>query len=421
MEQYIRRNVYLQKLIDRRQNSAVKVITGPRRCGKSWLLSRVFKDYLIQDGVPEENIIIVSFDMDDETNQSALSDKDKLKDYLYERITRPDEEYYVFLDEVQELGGFEKVVNGLNNKSNVDVYITGSNSKMLSKDINTIFRGRSDEIRCYPFSFKEFCTGRSEPVNELWKEYYTYGGLPALRNYRTPQLKAQYLRKLWNDTYLNDVIERHNIANTVAFGALVDGLCSSIGSLSNPTKIKNSLQTLQHVKLDEETVGKYLEYLEDAYLFEGAKRYDIKGKEYYKSIKKYYCSDIGLRNVRLNFRQQEISHIMENVIFNELKSRDYMVDVGMVESRKRENGKSQYRQYEVDFIATNGFDKYYIQSAFAIPTKEKRRQELNALKKIDDSFQKIVIVGDDIATYTDDDGIIFMGLFQFLMNNDILK
>lgn len=421
MEQYIRRDVYLQKLIDRRQNSAVKVITGPRRCGKSWLLSRVFKDYLIQDGVPEENIIIVSFDMDDETNQSALSDKDKLKTYLYERITRPDEEYYVFLDEVQELKDFEKVVNGLNNKSNVDVYITGSNSKMLSKDINTIFRGRSDEIRCYPFSFKEFCTGRSEPVNELWKEYYTYGGLPALRNYRTPQLKAQYLRKLWNDTYLNDVIERHNIANTVAFGALVDGLCSSIGSLSNPTKIKNSLQTLQHVKLDEETVGKYLEYLEDAYLFEGAKRYDIKGKEYYQSIKKYYCSDIGLRNVRLNFRQQEISHIMENVIFNELKSRDYMIDVGMVESRKRENGKSQYRQYEVDFIATNGFDKYYIQSAFAIPTEEKRRQELNALKKIDDSFQKIVIVGDDIATYTDDDGIIFMGLFQFLMNNDILK
>ncbi len=421
MEQYIRRNVYLQKLIDRRQNSAVKVITGPRRCGKSWLLSRVFKDYLIQDGVPEENIIIVSFDIDDETNQSALSDKDKLKDYLYERITRPDEEYYVFLDEVQELKDFEKVVNGLNNKSNVDVYITGSNSKMLSKDINTIFRGRSDEIRCYPFSFKEFCTGRSESVNELWKEYYTYGGLPALRNYRTPQLKAQYLRKLWNDTYLNDVIERHNIANTVAFGALVDGLCSSIGSLSNPTKIKNSLQTLQHVRLDEETVGKYLEYLEDAYLFEGAKRYDIKGKEYYQSIKKYYCSDIGLRNVRLNFRQQEISHIMENVIFNELKSRDYMVDVGMVESRKRENGKSQYRQYEVDFIATNGFDKYYIQSAFAIPTEEKRRQELNALKKIDDSFQKIVIVGDDIATYTDDDGIIFMGLFQFLMNKDILK
>ena len=421
MEQYIRRDVYLQKLIDRRQNSAVKVITGPRRCGKSWLLSRVFKDYLIQDGVPEENIIIVSFDIDDETNQSALSDKDKLKDYLYERITRPDEEYYVFLDEVQELKDFEKVVNGLNNKSNVDVYITGSNSKMLSKDINTIFRGRSDEIRCYPFSFKEFCTGRSESVNELWKEYYTYGGLPALRNYRTPQLKAQYLRKLWNDTYLNDVIERHNIANTVAFGALVDGLCSSIGSLSNPTKIKNSLQTLQHVRLDEETVGKYLEYLEDAYLFEGAKRYDIKGKEYYQSIKKYYCSDIGLRNVRLNFRQQEISHIMENVIFNELKSRDYMVDVGMVESRKRENGKSQYRQYEVDFIATNGFDKYYIQSAFAIPTEEKRRQELNALKKIDDSFQKIVIVGDDIATYTDDDGIIFMGLFQFLMNKDILK
>lgn len=421
MKEYKDRPIYLQMILEYRHNSNVKIITGPRRCGKSWLLSRIYKNYLIEDGVPEENIIMVSFDLEDEDNKSELTDKDLLKTYLYERITDPNQQYYVFLDEIQEVDGFEKLVNGLNNKRNVDVYVTGSNAHMLSSDINTIFRGRGDEIRCNPYTFKEFCAGRNEPINELWKEYYTYGGLPALVEYRTPIAKTKYLKRLWTTTYLKDIVEKNNVTNIPAMSAIVDALSSSIGSLTNPTNIKNTLQSVQHIKIDEETVGNYLGYLEDAYLFSGAKRYDIKGKEYFKSFAKYYCCDIGLRNVRLNFRQQEISHIMENIIYNELSSRGYLVDVGMVESREMRNGKSQYIQYEVDFIATNGIDKYYIQSAYAIENEEKRQQELRSFKKIDDSFQKIVIVGDDIATYTNDDGIIFMGLFQFLMNGDILK
>ncbi len=421
MKDYKDRPIYLQMILEYRHNSNVKIITGPRRCGKSWLLSRIYKNYLIEDGVPEENIIMVSFDLEDEDNKSELADKDLLKAYLYERLTDPNQQYYVFLDEIQEVDGFEKLVNGLNNKRNVDVYVTGSNAHMLSSDINTIFRGRGDEIRCNPYTFKEFCAGRNESVNELWKEYYTYGGLPALVEYRTPIAKTKYLKRLWTTTYLKDIVEKNNVTNIPAMSAIVDALSSSIGSLTNPTNIKNTLQSVQHIKIDEETVGNYLGYLEDAYLFSGAKRYDIKGKEYFKSFAKYYCCDIGLRNVRLNFRQQEISHIMENIIYNELSSRGYLVDVGMVESREMRNGKSQYIQYEVDFIATNGIDKYYIQSAYAIENEEKRQQELRSFKKIDDSFQKIVIVGDDIATYTNDDGIIFMGLFQFLMNGDILK
>lgn len=421
MKEYKDRPIYLQRLLEFRHNSNVKIITGPRRCGKSWLLSRIYKDYLMEEGVPEENIIMVSFDLDDENNQSELTNREILKSYLYERITAPDRQYYVFLDEIQEVDGFEKLVNGLNNKRNVDVYITGSNAHLLSSDINTIFRGRGDEIRCNPYSFKEFCSDRDEPISELWKEYYTFGGLPALTQYHTPVAKANYLKRLWDTTYLKDVIDKHRVINKTALSAMVDALSSAIGSLTNPTKIKNTLQSVQHIKIDEETLGNYLEYLEDAYLFSGAKRYNIKGKEYFRSIKKYYCCDIGLRNVRLNFRQQEITHIMENVIYNELLSRGYLVDVGMIEAREMRNGKSEYVQYEVDFIATNGIDKYYIQSAFAIESEEKRLQELRSLRKIEDSFRKIVIVGNDIVTYTDDNGIVFMGLFQFLMNDNVLK
>ena len=421
MAGYIPRDVYLQKLIDSRLSGDVKVVTGPRRCGKSWLLTRLYKDYLIADGVPEEDIIIVSLDMDDENNQSELTDKEKLKAYLYGKITDPKRTYYVMLDEIQEVDGFEKLVNGLRNKENVDVYVTGSNAKFLSKEISTIFRDRGQEIRCNPFSFKEFCTGRTEPFNELWKEYYTYGGMPGLLRRKTQLQKANYLQDLWRKTYISDILDRYDIENEVALEAIADGLCSSIGSLTNPTKMANSLQSIQNIKIDEETVKKYLGYICDFFLFEGARRYDIKGKDYYKSFKKYYCVDVGLRNARLNFRQQEITHIMENVIYNELRSRDYLVDVGLIESREMRDGKSEYIQYEVDFIATNGIDKYYIQSAYAMPTEEKQQQELKSLKKIGDSFQKIVIQGDDIATYTNEDGIIFMGLHQFLMNSDILK
>lgn len=421
MEKYVQRDIYLQKLIDSRLNGDVKVVTGPRRCGKSWLLTRLYKDFLIADGVPEEDIIIVSLDLDDENNQSELADKDKLKDYLYSKITDPSKTYYVMLDEIQEVDGFEKLVNGLRNKEYVDVYVTGSNAKLLSKEISTIFRDRGHEIRCNPFSFKEFCSGRSENLRELWQEYYTYGGMPGLRRRKTRLQKAAYLQELWRKTYMTDIRDRYPIENETALEALTDGLCSSIGSLSNSNKIANSLKSIRNIKISEETVKRYLDYICDSFLFEGALRFNIKGKEYYKSFRKYYCVDLGLRNARLNFRQQEITHIMENIIYNELRARDYLVDVGVIESREMRQGNSQYIQYEVDFIATNGIDKYYIQSAYAQPTEEKREQELKSLKKIDDSFQKIVIVGDDIATYTNADGIIIMGLFQFLMNTDILK
>lgn len=421
MAGYIQRDVYLQKLINSREDGSAKVVTGPRRCGKSWLLTRLYKDYLIADGVPEEDIIIVSLDIDDENNQSELADREKLKSYLYGRITDPKRMYYVMLDEIQEVDGFEKLVNGLREKDNVDVYVTGSNAKLLSKDISTIFRDRGEEIRCNPFSFKEFITGRKESFSDLWKEYYTFGGMPGLLRRRTPLQKANYLQDLWRKTYITDIIDRYHIENGVALEAIADGLCSSIGSLTNPTKMAHSLKSIQNIKIDEETVQKYLGYICDSFLFEGARRYDIKGKDYYKSFKKYYCVDVGLRNARLNFRQQEITHIMENVIYNELRARDYMVDVGLIASREMRNGKSEYIQYEVDFIVTNGIDKFYIQSAYAMSDENKKNQELSSLKRIGDSFQKIVIQGDDIATYTNDDGIIFMGLHQFLMNSDILK
>jgi hypothetical protein len=412
---YIKRETYLQKLIARMNNGEVKIVTGPRRCGKSWLLKRIFKDYLLANGVSKENIIIVSFDLDDEEEiYGDLTERSALKEFLYSRITSPDTNYYVILDEVQEVDGFEKIVNGLNAKDNVDVYITGSNSHFLSSDIRTIFRGRSDEVRVYPLSFKEFRSNRTEPVNELWKEYYTYGGMPGLLHHRTSEQKVAYLQRLWNKTYLDDVVERNHVKNREALSALADALCSSIGSLTNPSRISNVLQSLQKEKIASETIANYIEYLEDAFLFEGAKRFNIKGNKYFESIKKYYAVDVGLRNAKLNFRQQEITHIMENVVYNELRMKGFSVDVGLVESREMRDGKLTYVQYEIDFIAQNGMDKYYIQSAFKMDDEEKREQELRSLLKVDDSFKKIVIVGDDIATYTNDKGVVFMGLFQFL-------
>ena len=415
MEQYIQRERYLRQLIARRENGEIKIITGPRRCGKSWLLNRIYKDYLIGEGVPGENIIIVSLDTDDEEEFGDLTDRHTLKSYIYNRMLSADSHYYIILDEVQEVEGFEKLVNGLNAKDNTDIYITGSNSHFLSSDIKTIFRGRGDEIRVYPFSFKEFCTDRKEPVSELWKEYYTYGGMPGLLKQHTPEQKVAYLQRLWNKTYLDDVVERHHVKNREALSAMADALCSSIGSLTNSNRISNVLKSVQNMKIDSETISNYITYLEEAFLFEGSKRYNIKGNKYYDSIKKYYAVDVGLRNAKLNFRQQEVTHIMENVIYNELRMSGFAVDVGLVEVREMRDGKLTYIQYEVDFIANNGTDKYYIQSAFAIDDEEKRQQELNSLLKIDDSFRKIVIVGNDIAEYTDDKGIRFMGLFQFLL------
>jgi hypothetical protein len=420
MNLYISRKTYLQKLIDRRDNGEIKIITGSRRCGKSWLLKKIYKDYLVSVGVNPDHIIIVSFDTDDDMYGGDLTNPSTLKSYLYSIIKDETVNYYVMLDEIQMVEGFERIVNGLNAHDNVDVYITGSNSKFLSSDINTIFRGRGDEIRVFPLSFNEFCEGRDEPVSDLWKEYYTYGGMPGLLNHKKPEQKVNYLQRLWSKTYIDDVVERNGVKNKQALECLVDSLCSSIGSLTNPSKIRNTLQSVQHLKIEDETIASYMRYLEDAFLFEGARRYNVKGKKYYESIKKYYACDIGLRNARLNFRQQEITHIMENIIYNELRVRGFLVDVGVVELRRMIEGKSCYQQYEIDFIATNGMRKYYIQSAYALPTDEKKEQELYSLKKIDDSFKKIIIVGDDIATYIDDNGFIHLSLLQFLTNDDIL-
>ena len=418
MANYIQREDYLNKLIARRDNDEVKIITGPRRCGKSWLLKKIYKDYLLQHGVGEEEIIIVSFDIEDETSDADLSNRETLKKYLYNKIADEDKRYYVFLDEVQEVDGFEKIVNGLNAKENVDVYITGSNSKFLSSDINTLFRGRGDEVRVNPFSFKEFCTDRDESITELWKEYYTYGGMPALRMFSSEEQKVSYLNRLWNKTYLDDVVERNDLRRRDVLESLTDSLCSSVGSLTNANRIKNLLESVQRLKVDVATVHSYIGYLQNAYLFEGAKRYDVKGNRYYDSIQKYYAVDVGLRNARLNFRQQEPTHIMENVVYNELRCRGYAVDVGVVESRTMKDGKSTFSQHEIDFVITNGREKAYIQSAYRLLDEVKREQELYSLRKTGDSFRKIVIVGDDIATYTDSQGIQFMSLFSFLLSKE---
>ena len=411
----VSRTLYLERIKERMHNGLVKIITGPRRSGKSWLLSKIFTQYLISLGVEDSQIIHISFDLDDENNQSDLLNPSALKDYLYTRITDANKQYYVMLDEVQEVEGFERIVNGLAAKENVDVYVTGSNSHYLSSDINTLFRGRGDEIRVWPFSFKEFIEGRTESISELWKEYYTFGGLPGLLLQRTAEQKITYLQRLWQKVYLTDVLERNQIRNREALETLADVLCSSIGSLSNPNKLSRTMQSVQQSKISSETVATYIDYLTDAYLFDGVKRYNIKGRKYFESIKKYYAVDVGLRNARLNFRQQEITHIMENVIYNELRIRGFLVDIGVVESRELVNAKQVQSQYDVDFIATNGIDRYYIQSAYRLDTDEKKEQELKSLLKIDDSFRKMVIVGDDIAPYTDNHGITYMGLFHFLL------
>lgn len=420
MNVIVDRDTYLNRLIVRRDNDQIKVITGPRRCGKSFLLDPMYRNYLLGQGVPEDHIISISFDIEDDTTPIELLDKDKLKEYLYSVITDDAESYYVFLDEIQEVEGFERIVNGLNKKPNVDVYITGSNSKFLSREINTIFRGRTDEVSLLPFTFKEFCQGRTEAENELWKEYYTYGGLPALRKMPTAEQKTAYLQRLWKKTYLEDVVERHNVENRDALEAIADALCSSIGSLTNTTRITNTLTSVRKIKISDDTVSKYIGYLLEAFLFNEARRYNIKGNKYYENIKKYYSVDVGLRNARLNYRQLEPTHLMENVIFNELIHRGYAVDVGVVEHRTMKNGKSEYKQYEVDFIATDGNEKFYIQSAFEISSEEKREQEINSLLRIDDFFQKIVIVKDDIMPYRDNHGIYYTGLFQFLKSDKMI-
>ena len=410
----IKRDYYLQKLIDRKNNNLIKVITGIRRCGKSYLLNHLFRNYLLDSGVSENHIISIALDDDD---NSDLLDPKKLRQYINEKISDNDL-YYILLDEIQLVSNFEGLLNGLLRKENLDVYVTGSNSRFLSSDIITEFRGRGDEIRVYPLSFKEFYSNYDGSKEDAWVEYYTYGGLPLVMNYKKEEDKMQYLDSQKQNVYLNDVIERNHIQNKEDLEKLIEIISSSIGSLTNPLKLSKTFRSYdKNTLLTDKTIYNYLSYFEDAFIIEKALRYDIKGKKYIDTPYKYYFTDIGIRNAFLNFRQQEENHIMENIIYIELRRRGFKVDVGVVEVRNKEGRK----QYEIDFIANKGNNKYYIQSALNIDTKEKREQEEKSFMNVNDFFKKVIIVKDNIKRWRDDKGIVIMGITDFLLDEDSLN
>lgn len=410
----IKRDYYLQKLIDRKNNNLIKVITGIRRCGKSYLLNHLFRSYLLDSGVSENHIISIALDDDD---NSDLLDPKKLRQYINEKISDNDL-YYILLDEIQLVSNFEGLLNGLLRKENLDIYVTGSNSRFLSSDIITEFRGRGDEIRVYPLSFKEFYSNYDGSKEDAWVEYYTYGGLPLVMNYKKEEDKMQYLDSQKQNVYLNDVIERNHIQNKEDLEKLIEIISSSIGSLTNPLKLSKTFRSYdKNTLLTDKTIYNYLSYFEDAFIIEKALRYDIKGKKYIDTPYKYYFTDIGIRNAFLNFRQQEENHIMENIIYIELRRRGFKVDVGVVEVRNKEGRK----QYEIDFIANKGNNKYYIQSALNIDTKEKREQEEKSFMNVNDFFKKVIIVKDNIKRWRDDKGIVIMGITDFLLDEDSLN
>lgn len=409
----IKRDYYLQKLIDRKENHLIKIITGIRRCGKSYLLNHIFKNYLLETGVNADHIIMVSLDDDD---SESLLDVHNLNTYIKSQI-KDDDLHYVLLDEIQLVEGFESLLNGLLRKENLDVYVTGSNSKFLSSDIITEFRGRGDEIRVYPLSFSEFYSAYEGSKEDAWQEYYTYGGLPLVLSYKNEIDKMAYLENQRKNVYLNDVIERNNIQNEQDLYTIVEILSSSVGSLTNPLKLANTFKSNnKNTSITDKTIYNYLNYLEDAFLIESTKRYDVKGKKYIETPKKYYFTDIGIRNSFLNFRQQEENHLMENIIYIELKRRGFSVDVGVVEVRD----KSGQKKLEIDFIANRGNNRYYIQSALTIDSKEKREQEERSLINTNDFFRKIIIVKDNIKRWRDEKGIVIMGIVDFLLDFDSL-
>lgn len=412
----IKRDFYLRQLIAGRQNRLIKIITGVRRCGKSFLLFTLFKQYLLESGVSQNHIIQIALD---DIESLELRNPVALYKAIKARI-KDNELYYILLDEVQLVPQFEDVLNSLLRIDNVDVYVTGSNSKFLSSDIITEFRGRGDEIRMYPFSFAEFCNAVDLPPKEAWKEYFTFGGLPQVLLLETEKKKIDYLSNLFESVYLLDIIERNQIRNKADFAELMRTLASSIGSPINPTKLSNTFKSVKRTNLCPDTIARYLEYMQDAFLIEKSERYDIKGKRHIGGLSKYYFCDVGLRNAILGLRQQEESHIMENIIYNELRRRGYKVDVGIVEHRfVNGDGKWQRNQLEVDFVVNNGNMRYYIQSALAMPNEEKRNQECASLLQIKEAFKKIIIVKDDIKPWHDDNGILTIGLIDFLLKDSI--
>ncbi len=427
----IERKRYLDALIRREWNGRIKVVTGIRRCGKSTLLFELFRNHLLQNGIPEKNIILLS--LDDDMN-AHYRDPDALSAYVRERVTDRTQKYYVFVDEIQYAISRDEmakkdapvrlysVLNGFLHLKNVDVYVTGSNSKMLSKDISTEFRGRGDVVRVYPLSFAEFYAASNMDKTDAYMEYSMYGGMPYLFHLREEEDKFQYLAELFEEIYFKDIEERYPIKLPGVLRELTNDLCSSVGSLTNASKIARTLYSTKNIKVDAETISAYLGYLTDAFLFSEAVRYDIKGKKYFEFPSKYYCTDVGLRNVRLGLRQQEETHIMENCIYNELIIRGYQVDVGVIPiTEKNSAGTRVQKNCEIDFLATKGSKKYYIQSALSMDDTEKERTELRPLLAVKDSFKKIVISKTTGKHWTDDSGILRINLLDFLLDEDSLE
>lgn len=407
----VRRDKYLDELIGWKHTDLIKIVTGIRRCGKSFLLFTLFHQHLLETGTDEDHIIEIA--LDDISNEE-LREPFKMLAYVKERV-KDKGQYYLIIDEVQLLDRFVDVLNSFMHMSNVDVYVTGSNSRFLSKDVATEFRGREMEIHIYPLSFAELYAAVGGDKNELWKRYYTYGGLPYLAVLNDNAQRSEYLMRLNQTLYLRDIIERNKIANEEAFTDLMNVMVSGIGAPCNPNKIANTFKTVRKETLAPHTIANYLSYMEDAFIIEKSIRYDIKGRKYIGTLAKYYFQDVGLRNALLNFRQVEETHIMENIIYNELRSRGYSVDVGMIEARTA----TERRQLEVDFVANKGDKRYYIQSAFALPNEEKRELELASLKRINDSFKKVIIMRDDISPYHDENGVLIMGLMDFLLGTNV--
>ena len=414
----IKRDAYLEQLKIRKDNGMIKIITGIRRCGKSFLLFVLFKNYLLENGVDNEHIIAIALDG---IENEELRDPKKCYQYIKDAM-KDEQRYYLILDEVQFMPRFEEVLNSLLRISNIDVYVTGSNSRFLSSDIVTEFRGRGDEIRIYPLSFAEFYSAYDGDYDEAWEEYMTYGGLPQVAQFSVERQKAEYLKNIFTNVYIRDVVERNNIKNVDEIGTLVDILASAIGAPTNPTKISNTFKSERGINYSNKTISNHIDYLTEAFLISKAERYDIKGRKYVGANLKYYFSDVGLRNARLNFRQQEPTHIMENIVYNELLIRGYNVDVGIVDVyAKNDYGKTTHKQFEVDFVVNQGSQRYYIQVAYDMVSEEKQTQEFNSFRNIPDSFKKIVIVNGTKKPYRNDEGFVIMGMKYFLLNADSLE
>lgn len=414
----IKRNKYLQDLIDRMHNRLIKVVTGIRRSGKSYLIFHIFQKYLLEQGIPQSHIISIELD---QRKHRKYRNPDVILEYI-ESCIEDDEPYYILLDEIQLLSEFEEVLNSLLHIDNVDVYVTGSNSRFLSKDVITEFRGRGDEIHIFPLTFREFMQVYEGDIYHGWADYMLYGGLPLVSMMKTEEQKISYLTRLFEETYLKDIIERHRIEKTQELEDLVNVLASAVGSLTNVPKIEATFKSVLKSKISGNTIRQYIEYLEDAFIIHKANRYNVKGRKYIGTPMKYYFEDVGLRNARLGFRQVEENHLMENVIYNELRSRGYSVDVGLVEKRGLNlAGKSERKQLEIDFVANRGSQRYYIQSAFSMPTEEKQRQEKMSLLQVKDSFKKMILVKDVMNVMRDENGITTMSVYDFLLKEDSLE